>query len=116
MIKLSEFGKNFVFSTRVELPDSEDGSKNFIELREPNQKEIINLSDDGGKNLEMMGKIFPACVIDSSFVKDNGDKASGAEIAEVLRQSGSLFTEIIGTWLNSIPFQHRLMNGTKLDK
>lgn len=116
MIKLSEFGKNFIWSTRIELPDSEDGSKNYIELREPTQKEIINLSDDGTKNLEMMEKIFPACVTKSTFIKDDGSEATGDEIASELKKSGSLFTEILGTWLNSIPFQHRLMKGEKSDK
>lgn len=116
MIKLSEFGKNFVWTTKIELPIGEDGLENFIELREPTQQEIVNLSDDGAKNLEMMEKIFPACVTKSTFTKDDGTPATGKEIADVLKNSGSLFTEILSTWLNSIPFQHRLMKGEKSDK
>lgn len=111
MIKLSEVGKNFLWTTRIDLD-----AENYIELREPNQKEIVNLSDDGTKNLEMLEKILPDCVVDSTITKDDGTKASGKEIAEALKQSGSLFTEILTTWLESIPFQHRLKKGEKSSK
>lgn len=108
---LSEIQQKFVFKTRIELDKN-----NFIELREPKQFEIINMSDDGTKNLEVLAKIFPDCVVDSSFTKEDGTKATGKEIYDELKNSGSLFTEIITTWLQSIPFQQRLMKGGKSDK
>lgn len=105
---LSQINQNYVFKTKIEIDE-----ENFIELREPKQGEIISLSDDGTKNLEMLEKIFPACVIDSSFTKDDGEKASGIEIAKELKNSGSLFTDILTTWLQSIPFQSRLLKEAK---
>lgn len=105
---LSEINKKFVFTTKLELPEG-----NYIELREPKQSEITALSDDGNKNLSMLEKIFPNCVIDSSFENDDGTKAKGEDIAKALRESGSLFTEILTTWLESIPFQSRLLKKAK---
>lgn len=105
---LSEINQKYVFKTKIELDE-----ENFIELREPKQSEIINLSDDGNKNLEMLSKIFPACVVDSTFTNKDGNKATGEEIAKELKESGSLFSEILGTWLQSIPFQSRLLKGKK---
>ncbi|MCQ2052956.1 MAG: hypothetical protein MJZ03_03375 [archaeon] len=111
MIKLSELGKNFLWTTRIDLD-----AENYIELREPNQTEIVNLSDDNNKNLAMFEKIFPACVIDSSIINDDGSKASGKAILEELKKSGSLCVEVLTRWIESIPFQHRLMSGEKSDK
>lgn len=105
---LSEINQKYVFKTRIELD-----KENFIELREPKQNEIVNLSDDSTKNLKMLEDIFPACVVNSSFTKENGDSASGTEIAKELKNSGSLFTEILTTWLQSIPFQSRLLKEVK---
>ena len=113
-MKLSEAKGKFIFTTRIELESLGDGE--FIELREPNQKEIVNLSDDATKNLEMMGKIFPACVVASSFVDDEGKASTGEAIYTELQKSASLCTEVLSTWLNSIPFQHRLMNSAKSGK
>lgn len=111
MIKLSELGKNFLWTTRIDLD-----AENYIELREPTQKEIVNMSDDGTKNLEMLAKIFPDCIVKSTITNDDGKDATGKDIAEVLSKSGSLMTEILTTWLESIPFQHRLMKGENSGK
>lgn len=108
---LSNFGKTFLWTTRIDLDE-----ENFIELREPNQAEIVNLSDDGTKNLQMLGQILPDCIVKSSFTNEDGTPAKGKDIADALKQSGSLFTEILTTWLESIPFQHRLMKEQKSDK
>lgn len=104
-MKLSDFEKNYVFTTRIDL--SEDG-KEFVELREPNQQEFSGFGDDGKKNLEQMEKIFPSCVIASSFVDDEEKPADGKSVYNALKKSGSIFTEVLSVWLNSIPFQHRL--------
>lgn len=108
MIKLSEFGKKYVFTTRIDI--DADG---YVVLREPNQQEVINLSDDPKKQVEAFSKIFPACVVESSFIHDDGSQASGKEIAEALSQSGTLYTDILTTWLTSLPFRSRLMKKEK---
>lgn len=104
-MKISDFEKNYVFTTKIELSD--DG-KEFIELREPNQQEFNGFGEDGKKNLEQMEKIFPSCVIASSFVDDEGNEVDGKTVYNALKKSGSIFTEVLSIWLNSIPFQHRL--------
>ena len=83
---LSQINQNYVFKTKIEIDE-----ENFIELREPKQGEIISLSDDGTKNLEMLEKIFPACVIDSSFTKDDVKKGInlGWDMAQFMRVYGA---------------------------
>lgn len=106
IMKLAEL-QNYVFKTRIYL---EEGV--YIELREPTQKELIGISDDSSKNLELLERIFPACVVDTS-IEEN---PSGKEIYDVLKESGSMMTEILTTWLESIPFQSRLLRKEKSDK
>ena len=108
-MNLSDAKKKFVFTTRIELDNND-----FIELRELNQSEIKDIgNDDAVQNRESLAKLFPACVVDSSFTRDDGSKATGKEIYEVLKDSGSVMSEILTTWIKSIPFQSRLKKGTK---
>lgn len=104
-MKLTDFEKNYVFTTKVKLDDS---GNEFIELREPTQAELSGFSEDAKHNLEQMEKIFPNCVVDSSFENEEGIKATGKEIYNELKKSGSLFTEILSEWLNNVPFSARL--------
>lgn len=108
---LSDISSKFVFKTRIELGDGE-----YIVLREPNQKEVIGLTDDAEKNMKMFGELLPKCIVESSFTEDNGEKATPEKVAAELGKSGSLWTEILTTWLNSVPFQSRLMNAEKSGK
>lgn len=108
-MKLSDFEKNYVFTTKIEINDEGD----FIELREPNQQEFSGFGEDGKRNLETMEKIFPSCIIDSSFVDDEGNKVDSKSIYNTLKKSGSMLTEIITTWIQSIPFQSRLLKNKK---
>lgn len=110
MIKLSKL-KNYIFTTKIELD-----KENYIILREPTQKEIVGISDDENKALQTLEKIFPDCVTESTIENDDGTLASGTEIYNALKDSGSMMTEILTTWLQSIPFQHRLLNNQKSDK
>lgn len=109
-MKLSEAAKKYVFTTKITI-DEETGD--FIELREPTQAEIVNLSGDSTKTLEQMEKLFPKCIIDSSFIDDAGNKASGEEIYKTFSASGSMLTEILSIWLEAIPFQSRLKKAEK---
>ena len=109
-MKLSDFEKNYVFTTKIDLND--DGTE-FVELREPNQQEFSGFSEDGKKNLEVMEKIFPSCVIGSSFTDDEGNSVDGKTVYNTLKKSGSLLTEILSIWIQSIPFQSRLLKKQK---
>lgn len=107
-MKLSEV--NYIFTTKIILDDQ----GNFIELREPNSLELKDFGEDGKANFELLKKLFPTCIVDHSFEDDSGKKAKHTDVAKVIEQSGSLYTEIIQEWLNSIPFGKR--RGGKSDK
>lgn len=100
---LSELQNKFVFKTTIDLGDGD-----FITLREPNTSEIAEMSEDEKKNMKIMERILPNCIIDSSITKEDGTPATGKEICDVLKASGSLFSEVLGTWIQSVPFQSRL--------
>lgn len=112
-MKISEAKDYFVFTTKIELND--DGSE-YIVLREPNTQEISGLGEDGLKNLEVMSKIFPSCVVESSIVDEDGNEVDGKTIYNALKESSSFFTEIVQTWMTSVPFQSRLAKKEKSGK
>ena len=102
-MKLSELQNKFIFKTRIDLDDED-----YIVLREPNTAEIAEMSEDEKKNMKVMEKILPNCIIETSITKDDGLFATGKEICDVLKASGSVFTEVLSTWIQSIPFNSRL--------
>ena len=55
-MKLSELKQKYVFTCKITL-DEETGE--FIELREPSQKEIVTLSGDSNEMLKSLEKLFP---------------------------------------------------------
>ena len=102
-MKLSELQNKFIFKTRIDLDDED-----YIVLREPNTAEIAEMSEDEKKNMKVMEKILPNCIIETSITKDDGSFATGKEICDILQASGSIFTEVLGAWIQSIPFNSRL--------
>ena len=102
-MKLSELQNKFIFKTRIDLGDGD-----YIVLREPNTAEIAEMSEDEKKNMKVMEKILPNCIVETSITKDDGSFATGKEICDVLKESGSVFTEVLGIWIQSIPFNSRL--------
>ena len=57
--------------------------------------------------MKVMEKILPNCIVETSITKDDGSFATGKEICDVLKASGSMFTEVLSKWIQSIPFQSR---------
>ena len=102
-MKLSELQNKFIFKTRIDLDDED-----YIVLREPNTAEIAEMSEDEKKNMKVMEKILPNCIVETSITKDDGSFATGKEICDILKASGSIFTEVLGAWIQSIPFNSRL--------
>lgn len=102
-MKLSELQNKFIFKTRIDLDDED-----YIVLREPNTAEIAEMSEDEKKNMKVMEKILPNCIVETSITKDDGSFATGKEICDVLKASGSVFTEVLSKWIQSIPFNSRL--------
>ena len=109
-MKLSEAANNYVFKTKIELDD--DG--NFIELKEPTMSQIQRLPNkDDDKVFAEIEKIFPTCIINSSFTDDDGNPATAEDIAKMLENTGSLKSDILQTWIESIPFKSRLQKKEK---
>jgi hypothetical protein len=116
-MKITEARKRYLFTTKIELPkdnpDDENEESDFIILREPTLEEIQAFGDDDKKNTESLKKLFPTCLVGHSFVNDDETKTTNAEVYNFLKDSSSLYTEIIDTWFKSIPFQSRLRKPQK---
>jgi hypothetical protein len=120
-MNISEARKNYIFTTRIELPALSDETEiidteniDFIELREPTIEEMKLFSDkDETKNLELLKSLFPKCLVNHSFVNDDETKSTNQDVYNLLKDSASLYTDIIGLWFKSIPFQSRLKNKEK---
>jgi hypothetical protein len=106
-MKLSRVKNEYIFNTRIDL----DGG-DYITLREPSMREL-NEINEAGRNVSSLSGLFPACLIDHSFTNEDGGKAKPTEVYEALKESGSLFTEILAQWLQNIPFQQRLRKERK---
>jgi hypothetical protein len=113
-MKITEARKRYLFTTRIELPkDNEEEEADFIELREPTLEEIQAFGDDDKKNTEALKKLFPTCLVGHSFINEDGTKTANIDVYNFLKDSSSLYTEIIDTWFKSIPFQSRLKKPQK---
>lgn len=113
-MKLSEFTKNYVITSTINISD--DG-KEFIKFREPNQNELFRFQSvdekDSKASANAIKELFLHCVIDSSFTNEDGDKPTNEELFQVLQESGSLYSAVVQGWFETIPFQSRLKNSKK---
>jgi hypothetical protein len=110
-MKISEAKNKYLFTTRIELYDND-----YVVLREPSIREMQTFSGDDKdkKNTEAVEKLFPVCLVDHSFYEDDGvTKAGNDAVYGILKDSASLFTEIVDIWFKSIPFQSRLKKPVK---
>jgi hypothetical protein len=103
-MKLSQAKDKYIFFTEIDLGDGD-----FVKLRELTIGEMDKLKrikeDDW---ITELSKLFPSCLIDHSFIKDDDQKASSDEVYNELKQSGTLFMEIITVWMNALPLSGRL--------
>lgn len=113
--------QKFVFSKKIEFT-SDDGTTEFVELREFNMEEMkqfqraSNVQIEGEKvevkdwngGMEKAEQFFANCLVDSSFTYD-GEKASGKQVYELLKKNSSLFQQILNKWITpsgeDSPFQ-----------
>jgi hypothetical protein len=108
-MKITAARKKYLFTTKIEFPkENEDDEVDFVVLREPTIEEMQLFSNDDNKNVETLKQLFPKCVVDHSFTNDDGTKTACKEVCELVRDSSSLYAEIVDTWFKSIPFQSRL--------
>ncbi len=117
-MKLSKM-QEYVFKTKIELPCMEDEdvdveSKDYIILRELNMQEMNGIDtrdtpEADMKNMQHLQNIFPDCLVEHTFTKNDSDELlAKKEVYNNLKKSGTLFQEIILTWLTSLPFSKRL--------
>lgn len=103
---------SLVFKTHIALNNAGD----FVELREFSIVELKQLQDiakthkgkgDDEKTQDavfaFLDKAFADCVVDHSLTHE-GKKVSNAEAAEAIKQSGSVYTDVLTEWVNSVPF------------
>jgi len=93
---LKEAQEKLIFTVRYDIDDAD-----YIVLREPTMAEAREFSTDGAENVQALEKIFPSCIIEHSFT-DGGVKATNKDVAKVLMNSGTLFSDIIEAWMNAI--------------
>ena len=93
---------NFIFKTKVKI-----GENDFVVLREPTTAEFqkAGFDENGSNNLVQLAKLFPLCVVESSFENEEGKPATGKEIYDLLEPSASTMTNVLMSWFSKIPFQ-----------
>ncbi|MDR3170323.1 MAG: hypothetical protein LBU17_01705 [Treponema sp.] len=108
-MNVSKARERYIFTAKIELPNDDTSEEvDYIVLREPSVEEMQLFGDDEKKHMEVLKKIFPKCLVDHSFVNEDGTKTRQEDVYAVLKESSSLYTEIIDAWLKSIPFRARL--------
>lgn len=115
-MEISKARERYLFKTRIELPVENEGDDiDYVVLREPTIEEMQLFTDDGKKNIDMLKTLFPKCLVEHSFINDDSTPAKKEEVYAMLRESSSLYAEIINVWFDSIPFQSRLRKPQKSD-
>jgi hypothetical protein len=118
-MNISEARNKYLFTTKIELPHEEEAEEediDYVVLREPTVDETRLFSKDENdtkKNLDTLKILFPKCLVEHSFVTGDLTPAKNEEVHTMLRESSSLYSELIDTWFKSIPFQSRLRKQPK---
>lgn len=99
---LSDFKKEYIQETKIELDDS-----NYVVLREPTTLEFKEIGEDTKANIEVLVKLFPTCLIDHTFEKEEGKKANNKEVADAIISSGVQFLDIVQIWLESLKIKKK---------
>ena len=108
----AEAKNRFCFKVKIYLNDFEDNKTDeYLEMREPNMKEISLLTEDEDNNKKVLMDLLPACIVNSSFTKADGTSLKGKEAFEIINSSASVTTQVLNDWLNACPFT--LRNQTK---
>lgn len=102
-MEIKDFEERYIYKIKINIDEND-----YILLREPTFIEMKEFSaTDEDKNINLLKELFPKCFIDHSFTKD-GEKISNNELIEMLKKSGLLYNEVIGSWFAQIPLSRRL--------
>jgi hypothetical protein len=108
-MKLSEAKDRYVFKTTVKIDG--DG-KDFITLRDPTVEEMTGFTatvEEG--RMDAVEKLFPACIVDHTFTGEDGKKASAEEVHAFLKESSTLYTDLVDRWFSALPFRNKPKKG-----
>jgi hypothetical protein len=102
-VNIGEAKNKYIFKTTIKIGAEGD----YIVLREPTVEEMTKFSavDDNGQRMEALRKLFPACIVEHTFTGEDGKNASSEEVHGFLKESSTLYTNIIDEWFNSLPFR-----------
>jgi hypothetical protein len=109
-MKFSCARDKYIFTTKIYLDEEEE---EYVELREPSLQEMQSFGEDSKQNLKTLEGLFPKCLIRHSFVDDDGQCTDSKAVYDMLKESASLYTEIVDIWFKSIPFNSRLKKEPK---
>jgi hypothetical protein len=110
-MKINEARNKYLFTVRINLPqENEEDAVDFLVFREPTVEEIYLLKgrEATEENIKVMNTLFPKCLINHSFVNDDGTKTTNVEVSNFLKESCTLYLAILSQWFESVPFQSRL--------
>jgi hypothetical protein len=113
MVRISEARSVGLFRVRVNIGRSfgvEDEAE-YIVLREPTNDERQQYLVGEQKDVENRAKgLLPKCIVESSFVDDDGKPASADDVAAFIcdaGQSATRYAHVIKTWLEALPLESR---------
>jgi outer membrane protein assembly factor BamA len=117
-MKISQARKRYLFTTKIELPKEADETiADYVVLRELTVQEMQQFSQEKEKeNIKLLEKLFSDCMVEHSFVEDDETPTPNQEVYNFLKESGTLFTEMLDIWFNSIPFKSRIRKPGDSDK
>lgn len=102
-MRIEEAKKKYLFKTKLFLHDDEE---DYIVLREPTIAEMRTFQGKSDHdNFTLLEKLFPSCLVESSFTNDDDSPADSQTVYQFLRESGTLFTDLVNRWFASLPFQ-----------
>jgi hypothetical protein len=133
-MKISEAKNRFLFKTRIPLYEEyEDYEKllrdikdnpemkidigdDWVDIREPNIKELQEIQKtDEGELFNTMYKLIEQFIIASSIENDDGTPAKIKDVANIIRESSSMFSGILNIWTQTLPFNSRQEKQQKSD-
>ena len=112
MSKLSEFRKEYIHTTTIDIGEKGDS----ITLREPTALEMRKFESPSPKatedekqkvgleNVKYMTNLFPTCLVASTFTDEAGKPAKLKDVATMVMDHGTKFDEILTIWMESLPF------------
>jgi hypothetical protein len=97
----------------VDMMSREDGESHYIELREINSAEMLEIQGKEQREItEYLEKKIPECIVDHSFTQSNGNTTPNGDVLKILRLSSSLMIHVLTKWQESLPLAKRMLKAS----